>query len=110
MDSIVTARVPAEIKEQGNQILSQIGSTPTKLVNAAYDYVIEHRELPGASTSTVPRPGVRHVGEKERAELLGLFSRTSCDVSEECWNEVLQGRSYKDALADWRWEDYETLG
>ena len=45
-DSIVTARVPAEIKEQGNKVLKKIGSTPTELVNAAYMYVLERKELP----------------------------------------------------------------
>ena len=45
-DAIVTARVPAEIKKQGNAVLREIGSTPTELVNAAYRYVLKERELP----------------------------------------------------------------
>lgn len=45
-DSIVTARVPTEIKEQGNKVLKKIGSTPTELVNAAYMYVLDREELP----------------------------------------------------------------
>ncbi len=45
-DAIVTARVPAEIKKQGNAVLREIGSTPTELVNAAYEYVLKERELP----------------------------------------------------------------
>ncbi|RDB69094.1 hypothetical protein [Eggerthella sinensis] len=45
-DTIVTARVPVEIKEQGDAVLRRIGSTPTELINAAYRYVIENGELP----------------------------------------------------------------
>lgn len=45
-DTIVTARVPVEIKEQGDAVLRRIGSTPTELINATYRYVIENEELP----------------------------------------------------------------
>ena len=39
-DAIVTARVPVEIKRQGNAVLKKIGSTPTELVNDAYRDVL----------------------------------------------------------------------
>lgn len=51
MDAMVTARVPQEIKEQGNALLKSIGSTPTELVNAAYSYVIKEHALPIAHVS-----------------------------------------------------------
>ena len=35
MDAIVSARVPIALKERGNGILHDIGSTPTQLINAA---------------------------------------------------------------------------
>ena len=44
-DAIVTARVPAEIKKQGNAVLREIGSTPTELVNAAYRYVLRRESF-----------------------------------------------------------------
>ena len=44
MDAIVSARVPIALKERGNGILHDIGSTPTQLINAAYQ-LAEH-ELP----------------------------------------------------------------
>ena len=50
-DAIVTARVPAEIKKQGNAVLREIGSTPTELVNAAYRYVLKR----GGTAGTVTR-------------------------------------------------------
>lgn len=48
MDAMVSARVPVEIKKRGDGKLKEIGSNPTELVNAAYRYIIEHGELPGA--------------------------------------------------------------
>ena len=46
VDSIVTARVPTEIKKQGNAVLEKIGATPTELINSAYEYAISHGSLP----------------------------------------------------------------
>lgn len=36
----VTARVPAEIRRQGNAVLEQLNATPTELIRAAYEYVL----------------------------------------------------------------------
>lgn len=46
MDTIVSARVPIALKERGNGILHDIGSTPTQLINAAYQFVLAEHELP----------------------------------------------------------------
>ena len=46
MDAIVSARVPIALKERGNGILHDIGSTPTQLINAAYQFVLAEHELP----------------------------------------------------------------
>ncbi len=43
---MVSARVPAEVKEQVGAILREIGSSPTELVNVAYDYVLRYGKLP----------------------------------------------------------------
>ena len=43
---MVTARVPIEIKEQVNALLKENGSTPTELVNSAYEYYLEYQQLP----------------------------------------------------------------
>lgn len=45
-DVIVTARVPLEIRNQAVAVLESIGSTPTELINAAFEYVIVAEELP----------------------------------------------------------------
>lgn len=46
MDAMVTARVPVEVKERVGSILREMGSSPTELVNAAYDYVLKCGKLP----------------------------------------------------------------
>lgn len=50
MDAIVTARVPVAVKEQVTSLLREMGSTPSQLVNAAYEYVLVERKLPRAGT------------------------------------------------------------
>lgn len=46
MDAMVTARVPVEVKERVGSVLREMGSSPTELVNAAYDYVLKYGKLP----------------------------------------------------------------
>lgn len=48
MDAVVTARVPVALKERGNEVLREIGCTPTQLINAAYEFVLAERDLPKA--------------------------------------------------------------
>ncbi len=54
MHAMVTARVPVEIRDQVNVRLREIGSSPTELVNAAYDYVLATGELPDANRTGAP--------------------------------------------------------
>jgi len=56
-ETIVAARVPEEIKQQGNAILAGLGYTPTELINSAYRYVLEFRKLPYESAA--PKAGQR---------------------------------------------------
>ena len=54
MHAMVTARVPVEIRDQVNAQLRSIGSSPTELVNAAYDYVLRTGHLPDPQPSEQP--------------------------------------------------------
>lgn len=54
MHAMVTARVPQEIRDQVNAQLRAIGSSPTELVNAAYDYVLKTGKLPDANEDDAP--------------------------------------------------------
>ena len=86
VDSIVTARVPTEIKKQGNAVLEKIGATPTELINSAYEYAISHGSLPTE-------------GGFERGRRMLV----------KPGGDVLNGRSLKDVLAEMRYADYEAL-
>lgn len=113
MADIVTARVPPEIRRQGNEILKQLGSTPTQLVNAAYEYVIAKGELPAsrrglkAVAGDVPGEGPvvqRRVVDADAArELAGSIRASTLYVPEGFWAD----RSYRDAIAEGRCANYE---
>ena len=48
MDSIVTARIPVEVKNQVSEVLESLGSNTTQLINAAFEYVLVTGRLPDA--------------------------------------------------------------
>ena len=102
-DAIVTARVPVEIKRQGNAVLKKIGSTPTELVNAAYRYVLEREELPVEARELKPR--VIRLTDEQKQTLRDRNERATCVVPESFW----QGKSYKDLLEEAMREKYEAL-
>jgi antitoxin component of RelBE/YafQ-DinJ toxin-antitoxin module len=52
MDAMVSARIPRELRDQANDILSGLGSSPTQLINAAYRYLLHAGTLPDASGQT----------------------------------------------------------
>lgn len=103
MDPVVTARVPAGIREQGNEVLASIGSTPTELVNRAYEYVIRTKRLPEAASPAAGKKRVLTSQQKQR--LARSMDETTFAVPESFWAE----RSYKDLLAEGRRADYEAL-
>ena len=98
MDAMVTARVPQEIKEQGNAVLKSIGATATDLINAAYAYVIKNRELPQVKTRTEAST-TRKLNHSQREELLGILESMSVPTP-----DGIKGKSF-DELRDEMWED-----
>lgn len=46
MDSMVTARVPAEIKKRANRAYEKLGVTPSQAINFLYEYVADKQCLP----------------------------------------------------------------
>ena len=79
MDSIVTARVPVEVKNQVSEVLESLGSNTTKLINAAFEYVLVTGKLPdahGSAASELSAKGSSHqLSEKDKEELSALFGR-----------------------------------
>lgn len=103
VDSVVTARVPVEIKKQATEVLASIGATQTQLINAAYEYVLEYKALPEKSVMRT----IQHKAlPLDRVQTLrAILDRTTFSVSEEYW----QDKSYEDLIAEGKIADYEAL-
>ena len=98
MDAMVTARVPQEIKEQGNAALKSIGATATDLINAAYAYVIKSGELPQVKDSA-DAGSPRQLDQSQRAELRSILESMSVHAPKS-----IKGKSF-DELREETWED-----
>jgi antitoxin component of RelBE/YafQ-DinJ toxin-antitoxin module len=119
MDAIVTARIPVEVKEQGNAILKEIGSSPTKLINAAYSYLLATHQLPSAqvaveylgSPSSAGADGkrVRVITKEMRERLEQSLEACTLEMPQDFWDE-LGDRDYRDIIAEGRLADHEALG
>ena len=111
MSELVSARVPAEIRHQGNRLLKEIGSSPTELVNAAYRYLIEVGRLPQREQPPVSdqaghgQPTVRQLDPDAARTLAASIERTTLPISAPNW----ETKSYKDIIAQGRLADYEAL-
>ena len=112
MDSIVTARVPVEVKNQVSEVLESLGSNTTKLINAAFEYVLVTGKLPdaheGAASELSARGSSRQLSEKDKEQLSALFEKISVPAPASFWND-LGDSTYKEAISEWRSSDYEAL-
>ncbi len=112
MDSIVTARIPVEVKNQVSEVLESLGSNTTQLINAAFEYVLVTGKLPNAHKSSASEPSSkgssRQLSEKDKEELASLFGKISVPAPASFWND-LGDSTYKEAISEWRSHDYEAL-
>lgn len=112
MDSIVTARIPVEVKNQVSEILEALGSNTTQLINAAFEYVLVTGKLPDAhedaSLESSSKRSSRQLSEKDKEELSALFGKISVPAPASFWND-LGDSTYKEAISEWRSSDYEAL-
>ena len=112
MDSIVTARIPVEVKNQVSEVLESLGSNTTQLINAAFEYVLVTGRLPDAHEGTTSelsaRGSSRQLSEKDKEQLSALFGKISVPAPASFWND-LGDSSYKEAICEWRSNDYEAL-
>ena len=106
MDAMVTARVPVEVKRQGDEVLRGMGASVTKLVNAAYRYVIETGRLPEVEPSGAAS-AAEGLSSSQQAEILSFFERSSTPAPDAFWQGLT---SYDDLLSEGRAADYEALG
>ena len=95
MDAVVTARIPVEIKEQGNAKLHQIGSTPTQLINAAYNYLLATGTIPSAEKEVRKQQSERKLTAEQieaiRSSLQTLYvGEIPADETGQAFKEKLQ--------------------
>ena len=112
MDSIVTARIPVEVKNQVSEVLESLGSNTTQLINAAFEYVLVTGRLPDAHEGTLlessAKGSSRQLSEKDKEQLASLFGKISVSAPASFWND-LGDSTYKEAISEWRSSDYEAL-
>lgn len=91
MDAMVTARVPVEVKERVSAKLREAGSSPTELVNAAFEYYLHCGELPQAYTDVGP---VCITLTPEQVEQLVWRARhATCKAPDAFWDRANRGCS-----------------
>lgn len=71
MSKMVSARVPDAVYESACDTLRDIGSSPSELVNAAFEFVLKNKALPSRGREA-QRP--RHLNKEQRAKLRQLFA------------------------------------
>lgn len=106
MSDLVSARIAPEIRRQGNEVLAQLGSSPSKLIRSAYEYVIAQHRLPGDG----PRDGGRDEGVPDAAsldELVSSIAESTVSVSPAAWDAI--DSDYKAYIAAEREAEYEAL-
>jgi len=72
MDAMVTSRMPASKKKQGNEVIAALGTTPSRLIGELYDYIIREERLPDlAFSEQVQAFSQEEIRERYRAFIQG---------------------------------------
>lgn len=103
MDPMVSARVPLEVRNQVNEGLKAIGSSPTELINCAYTFFLEAKELPTVGSGC--KPGLRTLSAKQKETLEQSVKGST--LSGPC--KLKKGATDKEILAQRLVEKYECL-
>lgn len=103
MDPMVSARVPMELRDQVNEGLRAIGSSPTELINRAYEFFLDTKRLPGRDASS--KKGKRKLNASQLRALTESIKETTRAVPES----YFEGLDYKELLRRRLRESYEAL-
>lgn len=102
MDAVATARIPIEIKKQGDAILRAAGHTPTELINAAYQFVLDTGKLPDARETAASKAKERTVRALSAEQQLELEADLAAMTFAE--PDAWKGLSFRE-LKEATWED-----
>lgn len=106
MSVMVSARIPADLRDQANARLKERGLTPTQLINAAYEGFVREGELPYAHTPVggqhVPRTVTPEMARRLRANV----EASTVSVPESFFS----GPAYEERLRAALSEKYRKLG
>lgn len=82
-NSVISARIPKEIRDQGDVALKRIDSTVTELVNSAFEYVIKTGSLPAVpkSSGTPGEKIKRTFSPEQKTEFTDYLKATSAPLS-----------------------------
>ena len=105
MSKMVSARVPDAIYDQVSAQLAELGSSPSELVNSAFEYVLQEKKLP-AAPKAAPKKQVRKLSQEQRARLKRFFDGCTLDPTVKIPADIEYD---KRMLAEALREKYEAL-
>lgn len=79
MSKMVSARIPDAVYDQACAQLTELGSCPTELINAAFEYVLQERRIP--KSKAAPKAQRRKLSEGDRARLQQMLAACTLDTS-----------------------------
>ena len=93
---LVSARVPQAKKDASKGVLASLGANTSDLINSAFDYLLERRELP--TTAPASRPS--------REELDAFLAASTLDVD---WRGEAPDGDYRSLVRDGKRGRHESL-
>lgn len=96
--AVVNARIPLAKKEAAARLLEAIGSTPSELINSAYDYLLKFGKLPDASSLNLKAQNGRSFED--------FVALTTHEVD---WDVAGIPLDYKEYVREGKRRDYESL-
>ena len=113
MDSMVTARVPIELKRQATEVFKKLETTHSQAINDFYEHVAITGSLPELRTSTqIAYQDCPRIIDPEKItpdmKRVARAMRTIKSLGPVEWGED-EGRSYKEIIEEGRRADYLAL-
>lgn len=93
---LVSARVPQAKKDASKGVLASLGANTSDLINSAFDYLLERRELPAVAAA--PKPSQEELG--------AFLAASTIDVD---WRGEATDGDYRTLLRNGKRARYESL-